>query len=95
MVEPKEFWRFVVTVLVGIGLTVIALPMLLVATCIPLMAGDTQLSGRVWYIALGLACAVASLVVAFARNEGTRWGAIALLVLLAMALARFLIPSFH
>lgn len=95
MVDPKEFWRFVVTVLIGIGLTIIALPMLLVATCVPLLVGQSQMAEWIIYIALGVACAAASLVIAFARNEGTRWGAIALLVLLAIALARFLAPSFH
>lgn len=95
MVDPKEFWRFVVTVLIGIGLTIIALPMLLFATCVPLLVGQSQISEWIIYIALGVACGAAGLVAALARREGTRWGAVALLVLLAIALACFLVPSFH
>ena len=78
---------FAMTVVVGIGLTVIAVPILLLATCVPLMTGNqkpTLIAAGV-YAAVAFAGGVA--IAIRTRNTGIRWGVIALFCLVAAVAA--------
>lgn len=76
--QPNSFLGFIMTVIVGIGLTVIAVPILLLATCVPLMSGNQKPT----WIAAGIYAVVAltgaSVIALTTRNTGIRWGVIAL-----------------
>jgi len=83
--EDRTVIGFILTVMVGIGLTVVAVPVLFLATCIPLMQNNQQPT----WIAFGLygvAATIGGLVIAIkTRNRGIRWGVIALFCLAVFA----------
>jgi hypothetical protein len=87
--EPNSVIGFAMTVVVGIGLTVVAVPILLLATCVPLMTGNQKPT----LIAAGVYAAVAfigGVVIAIrTRNTGIRWGVIALFCLAVAVAARY------
>jgi hypothetical protein len=88
--EDRSVVGFILTVMVGIGLTVMAVPVLFLATCVPLMQGDQQptLIGFGLYAA---AAAIGAVVIAIkTHNRGIRWGVIALFCLAVFAALFFL-----
>ena len=93
--ESNSVVGFTLTVMVGIGLTVVAVPVLFLATCIPLMQNNQQPT----WIAFGLygvAATIGGLVIAIkTRNRGIRWGVIALFCLAVFAALYFLRASGH
>jgi uncharacterized membrane protein len=88
--EDRTVIGFILTVMVGIGLTVVAVPVLFLATCIPLMQNNQQPT----WIAFGLygaAATIGGLVIAIkTRNRGIRWGVIALFCLAVFAAIYYL-----
>lgn len=85
--EPKQsgVLGFIMTIVVGVGLTVVAVPILLLATCVPLMTGNQRptLIGAGVYAVIAF---VGGLIIAIrTRNTGIRWGVIALFCLAAAA----------
>ena len=88
--EDRTVIGFILTVMVGIGLTVVAVPVLFLATCIPLMQNNQQPT----WIAFGLygvAATIGGLVIAIkTRNRGIRWGVIALFCLAVFAAVYYL-----
>ncbi len=87
--QPNHVIGFIMTVVVGIGLTVIAVPFLLLVTCLPMITGNY----RPTLIAAGVYAAVAffgGVVIAIrTRNTGIRWGVIALFCFAVMVAARY------
>ena len=87
--ENRSVIGFILTVMVGIGLTVVAVPVLFIATCIPMMQNNMQPT----WIAFGLYGVVAiigGVVIAIkTHNRGIRWGVIALFCLAVYIALRF------
>ena len=93
--EDRSVIGFILTVMVGIGLTVVAVPVLFLATCIPLMQNDQQPT-LIAFGLYGVAATIGALVIAIkTRNRGIRWGVIALFCLAIFAALYFLRASGH
>ncbi len=92
--QQNSILGFIITVVVGIGLTVIAVPFLFIATCIPLVFGNTR--GAIAFpVYFGLACAGSAIIAVQTRNRGVRWGAIVLFCLAVAATVWLVGPHSH
>lgn len=89
--EPNKTLGFIMTVVVGIGLSVIAVPVLFLATCVPLMTGNQKPT----LIGAGLYAVIATvggiIIAVKTRNTGIRWGVIALFCLAAAVAVSFFV----
>ena len=90
--KSRKVFGFVVTLIVAVSLTVIAIPLLLLAACFPLMASAGWPEIR---LAMGILVVLAVgsgiFMAARAENRGVRWGlivCIAALVVGALYLLR-------
>jgi uncharacterized membrane protein YfcA len=87
--EDRTVIGFILTVMVGIGLTVVAVPVLFLATCIPLMQNNRQPTVIAFGL-YGVAAIIGALVIAIrTHNRGIRWGVVALFCLAVFAAIYF------
>lgn len=88
MAEPDKKPRttrnilgLVLTVMVGVYLTVLAIPILLLATCFPLMQGNSTPTRWGFAGLASVAFGVGLMIAVRTTNAGVRWGMAVLLVL--------------
>jgi len=87
--ESNSVVGFILTVMIGIGLTVVAVPVLFLATCIPLMQNNRQPTVIAFGL-YGVAATIGALVIAIrTHNRGIRWGVVALFCLAVFATIYF------
>lgn len=87
----RKVFGFVVTLTVAISLTVIAIPLLLLAACFPLMAGAGWPEIRLAMgILIVLAVGSGIFMAVRAENPGVRWGLVVCTAALMIAALYFL-----